>query len=506
MMATGTLLIRADANTQMGTGHVMRCLALAQAWQAHDGQVELITGSGLPNSLKTRLLADGITLHLIDQPLGGADDAEQVLLFAQSTNAVAIIVDGYHFGADYQQILKAAGLRILFMDDNGHADHYYADWVLNQNIYAREDLYANREPYSRLLLGTHYALLRREFWKWRDWKREIPEVARKILITMGGSDPDNVTLQVIGALSGVEVDRLEIVAVVGGGNLHFDVLVDAAQQSPHHSRLERNVTDMPALMAWADVAISAAGSTVWELAFMGLPSLLVVLAENQRKIAEVATSMTLAQEVSVDLLKPFVELVVSVDSRKQQSRLQRALIDGNGAERVAKICLTNHSGMEIRRANIADAGLLWQWANDPSVRVNSFNSREITWPEHSEWYFNKLTSDNVRIWLLEYDNIPVAQIRYDRLNNTSARISYVVDSAYRGRGFGTRILQMTVSLAYSDLEVSILEGETFAYNIPSMRAFQKAGFELAETRQDAGQDVHVFRLHKSAINDKNVPN
>jgi UDP-2,4-diacetamido-2,4,6-trideoxy-beta-L-altropyranose hydrolase len=501
----GKLLIRADADTRIGTGHVMRCLALAQAWQAHDGVVELVTSVRLPISLKSRLLAEGIAIHRIDQPLGSVDDANQVVVFAQASNTDVVIVDGYHFGAEYQQTLKAAGLRILFIDDNGHADHYYADWVLNQNIYAREDLYANREPYTRLLLGTHYALLRREFWKWREWQREIPEAARKVLIMMGGSDPDNVTLQTIRALRDIEIEGLEIVAVVGGGNPHYGALVDAVQQSSHQIRLERNVTDMPALMAWADVAISAAGSTVWELVFMGLPALLVVLAENQRRIAETVCSMALAQEVSTaDIASPFMQLVSSAESLREQSRLQQALIDGNGAERIVTICFSRDLDTTIRQATPVDAGVLWQWANDPSVRANSFNSREITWPEHVAWYFNKLLSDNTRIWVFENGHIPVAQIRYDRLNETSARISYMVDAAYRGRGFGTHILQATALLACGELKISTLEGETFAHNTASVKAFEKAGFKLDAQKVVGGQAVYVFRLQGNDINDENI--
>ncbi len=215
---------------------------------------------------------------------GQSEDAQQVIEIAQAQDTGYVTIDGYHFGAEYQKWLKAAGLRLLVLDDNGHADHYYADVVLNQNIHASDALYPNREPYTQLLLGTRYALLRREFWRWRDWQREIPDVARKVLVTMGGSDPDNVTLKILHALEQVELNGLEVTVVVGGNNPHYDALQAAAQRSQHAVRLEHNVTDMPALMAWADVAVSAGGSTCWELAFLGLPSVVVVLADNQRAI------------------------------------------------------------------------------------------------------------------------------------------------------------------------------------------------------------------------------
>src|SRR5207249_1652332 len=107
----------------------------------------------------------------------------------------------------------------------------------------------------------------------------------KVLVTMGGSDPDNVTLKVIQALPQVEVQGLEATVVIGGTNPHYRELEAAILQLPLPIRLERNATNMPELMAWADIAVSAGGTTLWELAFMGLPNLVVVLADNQRPAA-----------------------------------------------------------------------------------------------------------------------------------------------------------------------------------------------------------------------------
>src|SRR5215216_4793334 len=166
-MTLPPLLIRADASAQIGTGHIMRCLALAQAWQAQGGAVTFATMKTLPDALQTRLQNEHIVLHLLDTKPGSADDAAQTAALAASLGA-AVVVDGYHFGGDYQYTLKSAGLKLLFIDDNVHADHYYADFVLNQNIYANEAMYANREPRTILLLGPRYVLLRLEFWRWRD--------------------------------------------------------------------------------------------------------------------------------------------------------------------------------------------------------------------------------------------------------------------------------------------------------------------------------------------------
>src|SRR5262249_4647678 len=127
-----------------------------------------------------------------------------------------------------------------------------------------------------------------EFWKWRGWKRHVPGVAGKMLVTLGGSDPHGVTLKAMEALGRVRLPGVEAVGVVGAGNSRRAGVGAAAPPGEGAVRLRSDVTDMPELMAWADVAVAAGGTTTWERALLGLPSLIVVLAENQEELAEAA--------------------------------------------------------------------------------------------------------------------------------------------------------------------------------------------------------------------------
>jgi UDP-2,4-diacetamido-2,4,6-trideoxy-beta-L-altropyranose hydrolase len=334
------LLLRADANARIGSGHVMRCLALAEAWQERGGQATFLTAMKSP-SLRARLESEDVrTVEVAAEP-GDADDAGQAAALARELNASWVVVDGYHFGAAYQQAIKDAGLRLLFIDDNGHAEHYCCDLLLNQNAHACEGLYASREPGTRLLLGTRYSLLRREFWPWRQWRRRIAPVAGKVLVTLGGSDPDNVTLKVIRALGQTALQDVEATVLVGGDNPHYAELHAAAGESPTAIRLEQNATNVPELMAWADLAVSAGGSTCWELALMGLPSLVIVLAENQRLSSEAlgargaAVCLGWAERVSSEhLAAELCRLGRSRERRSEASRKARELVDGHGGTRV----------------------------------------------------------------------------------------------------------------------------------------------------------------------------
>jgi UDP-2,4-diacetamido-2,4,6-trideoxy-beta-L-altropyranose hydrolase len=343
------LLVRADASTQIGTGHVMRCLALAQAWQETGGTAQFLVTS-LPSGLNARLSTEGIDVAYLSVAPGSASDAAETATRAQAVGAAWVVVDGYQFDAAYQYALKQAGLRLLVLDDYGHTDHYYADLVLNQNIHADQSLYAVREPYTRLLLGTSYALLRREFWPWRGWQRKTPAVAHRVLVTLGGSDQDNITLEVLRILQQVEADGLEVTALVGGGNPHLESLTSFAAGLPFNVRLIQNAPSVPELMAWAHMAVSAGGSTCWELAFMGLPSLLLVLAENQRPavkaLSEACVCCYLGEAVDPQFQDNFaliMRLMDDFETRSSMCQRGQSLVDGLGVSRVLKVLDQPHA-------------------------------------------------------------------------------------------------------------------------------------------------------------------
>jgi UDP-2,4-diacetamido-2,4,6-trideoxy-beta-L-altropyranose hydrolase len=326
------LLIRADATTSMGTGHLMRCTALGQAWQEQRGTVEFLTRCE-NTALVGRLEAEGFNVR----QLGANSDWDAFDAAAKSAPDAALVLDGYDFDAEYQKRARSFFQPLLVIDDLADLPRYSADLVLNQNIYAAELRYAH-ESHTRLLLGCQWALLRREFRRWRDWRREIPAVGRRVLVTLGGSDPDNVTLRVVQAFQCTGLaDELEIQVVAGAGNPHLPELEETARAS-RNIRLCSNVRDMPALMAWADIAVTGAGSTCWETSFMGLPSLTIILAENQKRIAEglervgAAINLGCQQDLSSESIASSTDGILRARAcRERLSERGRGLVDGNGS-------------------------------------------------------------------------------------------------------------------------------------------------------------------------------
>src|SRR5271166_5542094 len=283
-MERGTLVVRADAGLKMGTGHVMRCLALAQGWRHEGGEVIFAVAESTP-ALDDLLRSKEIEITRIEGVPGSAEDARNTLEIARGRGADWFVVDGYHFDAHYQKQLQ--NFRpVLTVDDNGLLDHYATELILNQNAHAGAQMYSHVSPNTKLLLGPRFALLRDEFLAYRDWAREIPERGSRLLLTMGGSDPRNFTPRILPLLAELPDDDLRIRVVVGGSAENANAVDAIAAKFAGRVEVLRDVRNMADLMAWADVAISGAGTTCWEMCSLGLPAILVEAAENQRFIAE----------------------------------------------------------------------------------------------------------------------------------------------------------------------------------------------------------------------------
>jgi UDP-2,4-diacetamido-2,4,6-trideoxy-beta-L-altropyranose hydrolase len=352
-MTAASLLIRADASIAMGTGHAMRCLALAQAWQDAGGRAMFAMAEATP-AVQERLRSEGFDITRVDAEAGSAADGEDTAKLARKHQALWVVLDGYKFRAEYQANLKGRGHKVLFIDDNGHAGHYSADLVLNQNAYANEELYRSRESSTKILLGPRYALLRREFSAWRGWKREIPAVARKVLVTMGGSDPANFTARIMQAVAAVDIDGLEARIVVGGSSPHFESLERYATRNAERITICRSVSDMAELMAWSDIAVSSAGTTSWELAFMQMPIVVLAVVEHQWPIAQAlgmsraAVNLGWFSETNEQRIAQAVrELLSDGRLRKEMAANGRGLVDGYGVDRVVSV-LTQ--GNEVSKA------------------------------------------------------------------------------------------------------------------------------------------------------------
>jgi len=334
------LLMRADAGMDLGSGHVMRSLALAQAWQREGGQA-MFASTEMPAQLAERLHSSELQLERMSCQPGSSEDLACTVSIASANRAACVVADGYRMGSNWQKGIKAAGLPLVIIDDYGHSGHYYADVVLNQNLGADPSLYHRRESGTRLLLGAEYALLRSEFIAFRRERRDVPPIAQRLLVTLGGSDPQNVSEKIVRALDAVADTKFEVRVVQGGSYPHRGSLEAAVAAVSYPCELVVDARDMPKLMTWADLAVSAAGSTAWELAFMGLPMVLIVAADNQREVARrlaecgAAVNLGPAEALSKAVIAGTIgHLLRNYELRRNLVENGSGICDGYGAERV----------------------------------------------------------------------------------------------------------------------------------------------------------------------------
>ena len=340
-MPNGTLIIRADASIAMGTGHVMRCLALAQAWQDQGEQCIFAMAETTP-ATEGRVRAEKFEVVRMACPASSPQDAALLADLARAHHAGWVVVDGYQFDDEYQRNVKAAGHRLLVVDDGGRYQGYSADLVLDQSVGEGELTSGERNGSAQLLLGTRYVMLRREFDRWRKWKREIPNTPRRLLVTIGGSDPDGLTLRLLQVVPRVCLPGMLTTVVVGGSNPQWNQLQRAADATGVPIELVRDHPNLPELMAQSDLAVICAGGTLWELLYMGCTILSYARGKLQAQV--IARLGTLGAIHDLGAIESFdaarlasaIAMLAGRERREEMSRMGRRMVDGEGARRVLR--------------------------------------------------------------------------------------------------------------------------------------------------------------------------
>ena len=347
--------IRVDASQVIGSGHVMRCSTLAHALRESGAEVRFICRE-LPGNYAEWLRARGFRVELLPAPVvplppgGGyatwlgvdaSTEATQSSAVLQSAVVDWLIVDHYALDAAWEQAVCPPSARVLAVDDLAERNHACA-LLLDQNYHtAGVTRYAGLAPAAELLLGPRYALLRPDFAACRAKLRMRTGEVRKLLVFLGGSDSHNVSSTVLRAIAARGSDRLAVDVIAGQSNPHLVALRELCMHMG--ARLHTQVDDMAARMADADLAIGATGVATWERAALGLPTLAVSIADNQREIARQAHSLGLLRWLGDAGTISEAEWVSAIDwactnpqALRNQSHAGLEFVDGQGALRVVE--------------------------------------------------------------------------------------------------------------------------------------------------------------------------
>lgn len=338
-----TFCFRADANAHIGLGHFMRCLAIAQEIVLQGDCVKFLMREA--NEFVLSLLqTNQITHSLLPKFNTMYEEAEFIAQILQnSTPAVhRVILDGYEFDAEYQRLLKESNIPLVCVDDHSHAEHYYADYIINPQLTAQPAMYDQKSNKPILMLGHQYILLRQEIRERTKALTPTGNIPQHVLVTLGGSDNNNISkiaMQAMQPLSGLQVKL-----VIGSTNRHAAELKQICKTNPNRFTFAESVKNMAELYHQADIAISAPGGTMWELALNGIPTILIAINDNHIAIANklveegVALYAGFYQDVTAQQIHDSV-IKLKEDSSLRTSLSQSAMkfVDGKGVERIYRI-------------------------------------------------------------------------------------------------------------------------------------------------------------------------
>jgi UDP-2,4-diacetamido-2,4,6-trideoxy-beta-L-altropyranose hydrolase len=477
----------------------MRCLTLAQALRGRGADVDFVCRNHKGNLIQPLREAGFEVCVLSAPPSSGVTEEQDALETIHAINGKHpdwLIVDHYDLGAAWEERIRPHAGRLMVLDDLATRRHD-CDVFLDQNeTLLTLEQYRSRLPAAcQLILGPRHALLRSEYRRNRKSAGERDATPRRVLVFFGGSDPDNMTGRALEALSGAEFAALHADIVVGANNPHRVALENAARARAA-TRLLGPRPHLADLMAEADLAIGAGGTTTWERMCVGLPSLVVSIAENQRPGCELLASRRLIRYLgssetvgSSEIAAGLRECLESPGRLAEMAAAAQVAVDGLGAERVCE-CLvaTPAEALQLRRAEADDVYTYLSWANDPAVRRQSLNATTIDASQHRDWFSAKLRSRDSHLFVLLAGNLPVGQIRFDR-EGTQFRIDYSIDALFRGRGWGTRLVGLGLQAMRAQMPCRFL-AEVKRSNPASAAVFRRRGF--VESERDADPLVFLF--------------
>jgi UDP-2,4-diacetamido-2,4,6-trideoxy-beta-L-altropyranose hydrolase len=347
------VVFRVDASLQMGTGHVMRCLTLAQVLKENGANVEFICRKHEGN-LIDKIRSNGLIVHElglfeeteVDTSLAhshwlGAtqqQDADDCIEIFKAEKINWLVVDHYALDDLWQKRLKPYCKKLMVIDDLADRKHQ-CDILLDQTFGRQQEDYFELTPKEcKILLGSQYALLRPEFSKSREYSLERRKKLRfeHLLVNMGGADPGNITGQVIEELQAANLSKDVMITIVMGRTApHLKSVSSFASKLSYRSEVKIDVNNMAEIMANTDIAIGAGGSTTWERCCLGLPALLYVIADNQRAIAENLEKIGVVKIVK-NLNQDLQVMTNNLSILRSMSKKSSMVCDGLGANRVAK--------------------------------------------------------------------------------------------------------------------------------------------------------------------------
>jgi len=508
-------VFRVDSAFRMGIGHLMRCLTLANKLKENH-EVHFISRPHLGHNLEIVKSAN-IKTHILPLPGKDISDEENESLWlgttvdcdAKQTNSMLqlikdvdyLVVDHYGIDKGWHQQVRPFCKHIIVIDDLANRD-FDCDILLDQTYGRKVKEYKFRVPnHCAVFTGSKFTLLRDEFKQLRDNAISARAKYRRttnILVSLGGSDPNNIGPLIIDWLIKLKSKIAKLSVTVVANN----ICATQYKNIPNDNnsdwlKLIGYSKDMSTLMLDADIAIGAAGATAWERCCLGLPTLTIVTANNQITVNE-----QLANEKAIIPLGHYKDLCYEkftnqLENLIKDDNLYKTLvsncfhcIDGEGANRFLQVLL--HSGsttVTLTKANIDDCKAIFDWQKKANVRKYMRNSKPVDWQEHVSWFNNTLKSKFVFLYLIKFYGLDAGTLRLDKQSDNSWEISIVTAPHLQGNKIAYQAIKV-IPEAYRHHKII---AEVHPENIASHKLFAKAGFKKTSDTN--------YELPKRVIND-----
>lgn len=397
------------------------------------------------------------------------------------------VIDGYDFGFDLEQKLRKAGRKLLVIDDAPTRRHD-ADVLLDSTLGRSADDYAEVAPHACVLAGERYVPIRPTFRRIRAerWERLklLPELpAQRVLVSLGGTDPLNHTGKVLDALAS-HAPAITFVVVMGPSATHLETVRAQVAALPG-AELHVAPANMAEVMASCDLAIGAGGTSSWERCCLGLPSLALIIADNQRPGAErlaASGAAWLVEDDAAAIAGRFADLLADAHARRAMAEAGRALIDGRGLDRILLPLMPMQSILDgrvsLRLMEPADEALLLDWQRHPETRRYARSAAAPTEAEHAAWFRKLLEAPNRLPFFVQEDTPagpqPVGYVRLDwrHAPQPGWEISIATAPDHYRRGIGRAALALAAAVVPRDTILA----HVLAENEASHGLFRAAGY------------------------------
>lgn len=464
----------------MGLGHAMRCMALAEEAASRGWSVRWVGDFDSAGRQLTRMLGGLGTVKSGRSSGIGRLLREEVEVWAPDV----LHVDSYLLGLD--EIPR--GAYIISAAQDGVHGRREADLAIDGNLGASERPVG--APFSTHYLLDLDAVAIRDQVRQRRTTPEFDDGERRVLVVLGGTDPTYATSPIVSGLNEISIPLR--VSVVAPTRRRAD-LERLAAESPHQVELFEFVEDLPALAQDQHLVVSAAGSSVWDFACMGMPTAIVCVAENQvqvyRSAVEAGISIGLGSYPgSGDLgeaVRRLGDVLTDPDHLLALSAQGLKAVDGLGTWRIVgaweQLVYTNSAthrmtpSLSARPALFADSPMLFAWRNDPDTRALSRSSDKVSWEEHSRWLSTSLERTSRQLFIIEAAGSAVGTVRFDHLRAHDWEVSITIDPSWRGRGLAVPMLEVAERALQATGNARLL-ATIHQENLASRRAFATVGF------------------------------